>query len=320
MREKIVILDGYSVNPGDMSWKDFEKLGDLVIYDRTPVDEIVSRVGDAPIVITNKVPLSGDTLRRLPSLKYVGVLATGYNIIDLDVAKELGMVVTNIPAYSTDSVAQMVFALLLNIVQRVDMYTDEIRAGEWSRCADFCFMRFPHIELAGKVMGIVGFGNIGGAVARIARAFGMDVITSSSKPAEELPDYVRKVSMDDLFRSSDVVSLHVPLTPATRNLVNAGRLALMKTTAILINTARGPLVNEHDLADALNNGKIHAAGLDVLSTEPPREDNPLLTALNCFMTPHIGWATAEARTRLLEIAADNLRSFINGQTVNNVIK
>ncbi|MBD5249081.1 MAG: D-2-hydroxyacid dehydrogenase [Barnesiella sp.] len=316
----IVVLDGYSVNPGDMSWKGFENLGNLTVYDRTSPDRIVERAADAQVVITNKVPLKGDVLRALPNLKYVGVLATGYNIIDLDAARELGVVVTNIPAYSTESVAQMVFAHLLNIVQRIDLYTNEIRAGEWCRCADFCYMNFPHIELAGKTMGIVGFGNIGKAVARIAHAFGMNVITTSSKPASELPDYVTKVTMEQLLNLSDVVSLHTPLTPATRNLINASTLAQMKPTSILINTGRGPLVNDSDLADALNNGVIHAAGLDVLSTEPPREDNPLLTAKNCFLTPHIAWATTEARTRLMEIAVNNLKSYLDGNVINNVAK
>ncbi|MDE6081240.1 MAG: D-2-hydroxyacid dehydrogenase [Muribaculaceae bacterium] len=316
----IVVLDGYSVNPGDMSWKGFEELGNLTVYDRTSPDRIVERAADAQVVITNKVPLKRDVLRALPNLKYVGVLATGYNIIDLDAARELGVVVTNIPAYSTESVAQMVFAHLLNIVQRIDLYTNEIRAGEWCRCADFCYMNFPHIELAGKTMGIVGFGNIGKAVARIAHAFGMNVITPSSNPAAELPDYVTKVTMEQLLNLSDVVSLHTPLTPTTRNLINASTLAQMKPTAILINTGRGPLVNDSDLADALNNGVIHAAGLDVLSTEPPREDNPLLTAKNCFLTPHIAWATTEARTRLMEIAVNNLKSYLDGNVINNVAK
>ncbi|MDE7153088.1 MAG: D-2-hydroxyacid dehydrogenase [Muribaculaceae bacterium] len=315
---KIVVLDGYSVNPGDMNWDSLAALGDLTVYDRTAPDEVIGRVGDAAVVITNKVPLTGDMLRQMPDLKYVGILATGYNIIDLDVARELGIVVTNIPAYSTDSVAQMVFAHLLNIVQRIDLYTDEIRAGEWCRCADFCFMKFPHMELAGKTIGIVGFGNIGRAVARIAAAFGMKVVTPTSKPASLLPEYVEKVTMQELFRRSDVVSLHCPLTPQTRHLINADTLSQMKSTAILINTGRGPLVDDRALADALNNGIIHAAGLDVLTAEPPGEDNPLLTARNCWFTPHIGWATVEARRRLLDIAVENFRSFLAGTPVNNV--
>lgn len=315
---KIVVLDGYSVNPGDMSWNGFEKLGDLKVYDRTAPDQILERAADAPVIITNKVPLTGETLRRLPALKYVGVLATGYNIVDIEEARRLGIVVTNIPAYSTDSVAQMVFAHLLNIVQRVDFYTDEIKAGEWCRCADFCYMKFPHMELADKTMGIIGYGNIGGAVGKIAHAFGMKVVTPSSKPASELPHYVEKVSMDELLRTADVVSLHCPLTDSTRHLINERRLAMMKPSAILINTGRGPLVDDHALANALNNGTIYAAGLDVLSTEPPREDNPLLTARNCFFTPHIGWATAEARQRLMNIAVSNLESYLGGHPVNNV--
>lgn len=315
---KIVVLDGYSVNPGDMSWEGFEKLGEMKVYDRTLPEQVIERVGNAQVVITNKVALTGDMLRSMPNVKYVGVLATGYNIIDIDAARQLGIVVTNIPAYSTESVAQMVFAHLLNIVQRVDFYTNEIRAGEWSRCADFCYMKFPHMELAVKIMGIIGFGNIGSEVAKIANAFGMKVITPSSKPASELPEYVKKVTMDELFSQSDVVSLHCPLTPSTRHIVNADTLAKMKPSAILINTGRGPLVDDAALADALNNNKIYAAGLDVLSTEPPREDNPLLTARNCFLTPHIGWATSEARHRLMDIAVNNLREFLHGHIINNV--
>lgn len=317
-KQKIVVLDGYSVNPGDLNWEPLAALGDLTVYDRTAPDEILSRAGDAEVVITNKVPITGDLLRQMPKLKYVGVLATGYNIIDIDAAREKGIVVANIPAYSTESVAQMVFAHLLNIIQRIDLYTHEIRAGEWCRCEDFCFMKFPHMELAGKTIGIVGFGHIGQAAARIADAFGMKVITPTSKPVEELPPYVGKVTMTEMFSRSDVVTLHCPLTPQTRHLINAGTLSLMKPTTILINTGRGPLIDDRALADALNSGTIHAAGLDVLTTEPPSEDNPLLTARNCYMTPHIAWATIEARRRLLAIAVDNLRSYLAGNPVNNV--
>ncbi|MEE0978868.1 MAG: D-2-hydroxyacid dehydrogenase [Muribaculaceae bacterium] len=315
---KIVVLDGYSVNPGDMSWDGLKALGDVAVYDRTAPEEVIDRVGDAEVVITNKVALNGATLRALPSLKYVGVLATGYNIIDIATARELGVVVTNIPAYSTESVAQMVFAHLFNIVQRIDVYTAGIKDGEWCRCADFCYMKFPHMELAGKTIGVVGYGNIGSAVGRIAHAMGMDVVTSSSKSADELPDYVRKVGMDELFRCSDVVSLHCPLTPDTRNMVDAARLSMMKPTAIIINTGRGPLIDADALAHALDSGQIYAAGLDVMTTEPPRPDNPLLKARNCFMTPHIAWATIEARRRLMAIAFDNLKGFIEGKVVNNV--
>ena len=315
---KIVVLDGYSVNPGDMSWDGLKALGDVAVYDRTAPEEVIDRVGDAEVVITNKVALNGATLRALPSLKYVGVLATGYNIIDIATARELGVVVTNIPAYSTESVAQMVFAHLFNIVQRIDVYTAGIKDGEWCRCADFCYMKFPHMELAGKTIGVVGYGNIGSAVGRIAHAMGMDVVTSSSKSADELPDYVRKVGMDELFRCSDVVSLHCPLTPDTRNMVDAARLSMMKPTAIIINTGRGPLIDADALAHALDSGQIYAAGLDDMTTEPPRPDNPLLKARNCFMTPHIAWATIEARRRLMAIAFDNLKGFIEGKVVNNV--
>ncbi|MDE6857533.1 MAG: D-2-hydroxyacid dehydrogenase, partial [Alistipes sp.] len=267
---------------------------------------------------TNKTPLTAAMLRSLPRLRYVGVLATGYNVVDVAAAREEGIVVTNIPAYGTASVAQTVFAHLLAIAQRVEHYTDENRRGRWSRSADFCYWDFPLVELAGKRMGIVGFGNTGSAAARIAAAFGMEVWAFTSKSAESLPAGVRKAELDELFRSCDVVSLHCPLTESTRGMVDAARLAMMKPTSILINTGRGPLVVERDLADALNAGTIFAAGLDVLCSEPPESDNPLLSARNCFITPHIAWATREARERLMRIAADNLRSYVEGRTVNNV--
>lgn len=315
---KITILDGYGMNPGDMSWAPLEELGDLTVYDRTAPEQVLERAAGSEALLTNKTVLTAETLRALPQLRYVGVLATGYNVVDIDAARELGIVVTNIPAYSTDSVVQMVFAHLLAITNRVEHYTDENRRGRWSTNPDFCYWDSPLHELSGKTFGIVGLGNIGMAVSRVARAFGMKVKAYTSKRIEELPDGVSKAGLDELFETSDVVSLHCPLTESTRHLVNADRLAQMKPSAILINTGRGPLVDEKALAEALNSGRIHAAGLDVLSSEPPAADNPLLTARNCFITPHLGWATKEARERLLRIAADNLRGFITGDVRNNV--
>lgn len=317
---KITILDGYGMNPGDMSWAPLEELGDLTVYDRTAPEQVLERAAGSEALLTNKTVLTAETLRALPQLRYVGVLATGYNVVDIDAARELGIVVTNIPAYSTDSVVQMVFAHLLAITNRVEHYTDENRRGRWSTNPDFCYWDSPLHELSGKTFGIVGLGNIGMAVSRVARAFGMKVKAYTSKRIEELPDGVSKAGLDELFETSDVVSLHCPLTESTRHLVNADRLAQMKPSAILINTGRGPLVDEKALAEALNSGRIHAAGLDVLSSEPPAADNPLLTARNCFITPHLGWATREARERLLSIAADNLRGFITGDVRNNVAR
>ena len=302
---RIVTLDGYGLNPGDLSWEGIERLGKLTVYDRTAVDEIVERAAGAGIVLTNKTPLSAATLDQLPQLRYIGVLATGYNIVDIEAAKERGIVVTNIPSYSTNSVAQMVFAHLLNIASDVATHSQSVKAGEWARCKDFCYLKSPVFELAGKTIGIVGFGHIGSAVARIAHAFGMKVLAKTSKSREELPE-------------SDVITLHCPLTDSTRNLINADSIARMKPTAIVINTGRGPLVNEHDLAEALNNGRIKAAGVDVLSQEPPRPDNPLVAARNCYITPHIAWATLEARERLMQIAADNIRQYIDGNIINQV--
>ncbi len=315
---RITVLDGYGLNPGDLSWKGFEALGDCTVYDRTTPEQLMERAAGAEILITNKTILTADILKALPDLKYVGILATGYNVVDVKAAKELGIVVTNIPAYSTDSVAQMVFAQILTITQRVEYYTEENRKGRWANSRDFCYWDTPLMELAGKKIGIVGFGHTGQATARIALAFGMKVFTYTSKSAEQLPADITKLSLDELFRTCDVVSLHCPLTDTTKNLVNAERLKQMKSSAILINTGRGPLVNEKDLADALNNGTIYAAGVDVLSCEPPKADNPLLAAKNCYITPHIAWATKEARVRLMDIAVENLRSFLSGTVINNV--
>ena len=317
---KIVVLDGYGLNPGDLSWSDWEALGELTVYDRTSPSELLERSVGAEVLITNKTLITAENMAELPSLKYIGVLATGYNVVDIDAAKARGIVVTNIPAYSTASVAQMVFAHVLNITQRVGYYANENTQGRWTNNADFCYWDTNLVELDGKKMGIVGYGNIGKATARIALAFGMEVLVYTSKEQKDLPQGVRKVTLDELFAESDVVSLHCPLTPDTKELVNAERLKTMKPSAILINTGRGPLVNEQDLANALNEGRIAGAGLDVLSVEPSLADNPLLKAKNCFITPHIAWATKEVRTRLMDIAINNLRAYQEGNVINNVAK
>lgn len=314
---KICILDGYSLNPGDLDWSPVERLGDVTLFDRTPADKIVERAADADIVLTNKVPFSADTLRQLPRLRFICVLATGYNIIDTEAAARQGVVVANIPAYSTMSVAQMAFAHILNITNHVASYAREVADGKWTNCPDFCFWDSALTELAGKTMGIVGLGNTGMATVRIAVAMGMKVVAMTSKSADTLPEGITPAPLDDVLASADVVSLHCPLTPSTRHLINAASIAKMKPSAILINTGRGPLVDEQAVADALNGGRLAAFGADVLSQEPPRGDNPLLSARNCFLTPHIAWATLEARTRLMSTATENVRQFIAGEPVAN---
>lgn len=314
---KICILDGYSLNPGDLDWSPVERLGDVTLFDRTPADKIVERAADADIVLTNKVPFSADTLRQLPRLRFICVLATGYNIIDTEAAARQGVVVANIPAYSTMSVAQMAFAHILNITNHVASYAREVADGKWTNCPDFCFWDSALTELAGKTMGIVGLGNTGMATARIAVAMGMKVVAMTSKSADTLPEGITPAPLDDVLASADVVSLHCPLTPSTRHLINAASIAKMKPSAILINTGRGPLVDEQAVADALNGWCLAAFGADVLSQEPPRGDNPLLSARNCFLTPHIAWATLEARTRLMSTATENVRQFIAGEPVAN---
>ena len=316
--KKIVVLDGYSVNPGDLSWDYLTSLGNCTLYDRTDKSEIIERTKNAEIILTNKVPLKADTLKLLPSLRYIGVLATGYNIIDIEAAKEQNIVFTNIPAYSTQSVVQMVFAHLLNITNQVELHSGKVREGKWSVCKDFCFWDTPITELAGKTFGIIGLGHIGMSVAKLADAFGMRVIANTSKKQKDLPPYIKAVSREELLKTSDIVSLHTPLTPETRNMIDKNALSLMKPTSILINTGRGPLVNEQDLADALNGKRLYAAGLDVLSAEPPRNDNPLLSARNCYITPHIAWATFEARKRLMDIACANVKSYLEGNIQNKV--
>ncbi len=317
---KIVILDGFTTNGGDLSWNGISELGDLTVYDRTAPGEVIDRCHGAEAVLTNKVIITDEVMQALPQLKYIGVMATGYNVVDIDAARRRGIVVTNVPAYSTPSVAQMVFAHLLNITNQVALHDRQVHEGRWAGNQDFCFYSAPLIELAGKQMGIVGLGQTGSAVAKIALALGMRVMAYTSKPQESLPEGIVKGSLDEMFATSDVVSLHCPLTPDTKHIVNAARLATMKPSAIVINTGRGPLVNEQDLADALNNGTIAAAAVDVLSTEPPAADNPLLTARNCHITPHIAWASQAARARLIDTLTSNLKGYISGNVVNNVAK
>lgn len=315
---KIVVLDGRTVNQGDLTWNDLQALGECVVYESTTSAEIVPHCSDADIVLTNKVPFSKETLAQLPLLKYIGVLATGYNIVDIAAARRQGVVVTNIPSYSTNSVVQSVFAHLLNITNQVAHYTDEVRSGAWVQSRDFCFWNTPLIELADKTMGIVGLGHIGARVAEVAHALGMKVIAFTSKQQNELPNYITPVDKEALFRQSDVVTLHCPLTAATKAFVNDEALRWMKPTAILINTGRGPLIDEQAVADALNSDRLFAAGVDVLSVEPPTAGNPLLSAKHCYFTPHIAWATKEARVRLMRIAEENIRAFQNGAPINVV--
>ncbi|MCU6796206.1 D-2-hydroxyacid dehydrogenase [Paenibacillus sp. WQ 127069] len=315
----IVVLDGYTLNPGDLDWGRLEQLGNVTVYYRSAVTEIVERAAHADIVLTNKTQLSAAILEQLPKLKYIGVLATGYNIVDTEAAKQRGIPVTNIPTYGTQSVAQFVFALLLELCHRVQTHSDAVHAGDWNNCPDFCFTRSPLIELSGKTMGLIGLGRIGGQVARIANAFGMRVIAVGSGRSNPTPvEGVEWVELDQLLAESDVISLHCPLTPATEKLINAERLALMKHSAILINTSRGALINEQDLAIALNDRRIAGAAVDVLSVEPPVPSNPLYAAANCLITPHIAWATKEARARLMGTAVDNVQSFLSGHTVHVV--
>ncbi len=313
---KIVVLDGYTMNPEDLSWGDLERLGECTVYDRTPPEEVLARAAEAEIILTNKVPFDRERLARLPALKYIGVLATGYNIIDTAAARERGIVVTNVPAYSTRSVAQLVMALVLELAHHVGHHARTVREGRWTASKDFAYWDWPLVELDGLVMGIVGFGQTGRAVADLARAFGMRVLVHTRTPTAG--PGVEFVDLATLLRRSDVVSLHCPLTPETEGLVNAKRLALMKPTAFLINTSRGPVVNERDLAEALNTGRIAGAGLDVLSTEPPKADNPLLGATNCFITPHFAWATRAARERLMKTVVANVRAFLAGRPQNVV--
>ena len=315
---KIVILDGYSANPGDLSWKELEKLGEVTVYDRTKPSETVARAVGSDIVLTNKVVINKDVMAQLPQLKYIGVLATGYNVVDIDAAHERGIIVTNVPAYSTESVAQMVFAHLLTVTNRTEHYAIQNRSGRWTENPDFCYWDYPHQELAGKTFGIVGLGNIGQRVAQIAQAFGMKVKALTSKAAEALPNGIEKVTIEELLATSDVLSLHCPLTDSTRHLINVATLKQMKSSAILINTGRGPLIDDQAVAEALAEGRLAAFCADVLTEEPPKADNPLLRQSNAFITPHIAWASTEARIRLLQIATDNVQAFLNGSPINAV--
>ena len=314
---KIVILDGYTVNPGDLSWESIERHGSCTIYDRTAPEEIVARAKDADAVFTNKVVFNKEVIDRLPRLKFIGVQATGYNVVDLEAATQAGIVVTNIPAYSTASVAQMVFSHLLHQVQNISLHALSVRNGEWSKSIDFSYHSTPQTELAGKTLGIIGFGQIGQTVAKLGIAFGMNILYNN-RSQKNTDLQARQVDLETLLAESDYISINCPLTNDNAGFINKEAIDKMKRSAIVINTGRGQLINEKDLADALNAGRIAGAGLDVLSTEPPAPDNPLLTASNCFITPHIAWATTEARTRLIEIAAENLRAFIEGNPQNVV--
>ena len=315
---KIVILDGYTANPGDLSWGSLKEMGEVTVYERTRREEIAGRAADADIVLTNKVVMDREMMALLPRLKYIGVLATGYNVVDIEAARERDIIVTNVPAYSTESVAQTVFAHLLTVTNRTEHYAEQNRQGRWAENRDFCYWDTELTELAGKTMGIVGLGHIGRRVAEIALAFGMQVKAMTSKKAEELPAGIQKAELQSLLATSDVVSLHCPLTEGTRHLIHRETLRLMKPSAILINTGRGPLVDDEALAEALNEGRLRAYCADVVTEEPPKADHPLLHAPNAFITPHIAWATVEARKRLLQTAIGNVEAFVNGHPVNVV--
>jgi len=314
---KITVLDGYCMNPGDLSWDALREFGEIEVFDRTPADVSAERSAGADIVLTNKTPLRADVLKRLPQLKYIGVLATGYDVIDIEAAHAQGVVVTNVPTYASASVAQFVFALLLELCHNVKMHSDAVREGEWRRSPDWSFWKTPLMELADKTMGIVGFGRIGRQTGRLADALGMRVLAYDTVhgPDPGWPGF-RWGRLEEVLRESDVVSLNLPLMPETRGVINRSTLALMKPSAFLINTSRGPLVVDHDLAEALNAGRLAGAGLDVLSVEPPAADNPLLTARNCLVTPHMAWATREARSRLMDMVIENVRCFLAGKPQN----
>ena len=318
MSRRIVVLDGYSLNPGDLSWEPFQSLGDCTVFERTPSGQVVQRAAGAEIVLTNKTPIDRAMFDGLPDLQYVGVLATGFNIVDTEAARERRIPVTNVPAYGSQSVAQMTFAHILELAQRVGHHAASVRDGGWNRSPDFCFWEAPLIELEGATIGIVGYGRIGQAVAKLARAFGMNVIATQRSGESGHGDGVEYVALEVLLAQSDVISLHCPLTPDTQYLINEERLRLVKPTSFLVNTSRGPLVDEVSLAKALNEGKIAGAGLDVLEVEPPRSESPLFSAKNCYVTPHIAWATHSARSRLMQIAVKNVADFVNGIPTNIV--
>ena len=314
----IVVLDGYAANPGDLSWEPFRQFGELTVFPRTAAEDVIARASKADIILTNKVQFPREVLQQLPQLKLIAILATGYNTVDCEAAHQLGIAVANIPAYSTESVVQMVFAHLLNVCLRVEHYANDVRKGRWSNNSDFCYWDTPLLELAGKTLGIYGLGNIGRRVAEVANAFGLRVIAHTSKAQEDLPAYITKVDFKELLQQSDVLTLHCPLTKDTHHLINGETLQLMQPTAILINTGRGPLVDEFEVAEALETGCLKAYCADVMDNEPPAADNPLLQVPNAFITPHIAWATFEARQRLMQIALENVKAFING-TPQNVV-
>lgn len=318
---KIVVLDGYTLNPGDLSWAEIEKHGDVKIYDRTSFDtnSVIENIGDADIIFTNKTPISEDVIHAAPNLKYIGVLATGYNVVDINSAKSKGITVTNVPGYSTTSVAQLTMALLLEMCHHVGEHNSSVHKGEWSKSPDFCFWNHPLIELAGKTMGIIGFGNIGQATAKIAQAFGLNIVVYSRTVKPELEsDTCKFVSLEELFKISDIISLHCPLFEETKGIINKNNISKMKDGVKIINTSRGPLINEIDLKEALNNNKVSGAALDVLSEEPMNVNNPLLGVKNCIITPHIAWAPKEARQRLLNTTLKNLEAFLEGHSINVV--
>ena len=318
---KIVILDGYTENPGDLSWAELEGLGELTIYDRTSLtdeDEIASRIDNADILLTNKTPVSAAVLERNPNVKYISVLATGYNIVDVAAARSRGIPVSNVPAYGTAAVAQFAIAMLLEICHHVAHHSETVHAGRWESCADWCYWDYPLIELDGKTMGIIGFGRIGQQTGRIAKAMGMKILAAGSRPTDAGREIAEYVELDELLARSDVIALHCPLFPSTQGIISRENIAKMKDGVILLNNSRGPLIDEQALADALNSGKVYAAGLDVVSTEPIRGDNPLLKAKNCFITPHISWAPKESRQRIMDCTAENIRAFLAGKPVNVV--
>ncbi len=315
---KIVVLDGHTENPGDLNWSTFEALGEVTVYDRTKASEIKKRIGTAEVVVTNKTPITQQMLDECKSIKYIGLLSTGYNVVDIDAAKQRNIPVCNVPAYGTLAVAQFAISLLLEICGNVGHHSKAVHGGKWAACADFCFWDYPLIELQNKTIGIIGFGRIGKATGRIAKALGMNVIAYNRTETDEGREIATYVSLDELLEKSDVISLHCPLFESTQGIINKDAIAKMKDGVIIINTSRGPLINEADLAEALNSGKVYAAGVDVATQEPINEDNPLLGAKNCFITPHIAWASIECRQRIMEIATNNLKAFLDGKTENCV--
>ena len=318
--KKIVVLDGYTLNPGDISWDELGELGDITVYDRTPADLVVERIGDAEIIFTNKTQITEDMMLQCPGIKYIGVLATGYNVVDVEAAKRRNIVVTNVPTYGTDAVSQFTIALLLELCHRIGAHSDSVKQGDWTKSEDFCYWNYPLIELSGKTMGIIGFGKIGQGTAKIAQALGMKILANNPNKIsdEHLSENVKQVSLDELFADSDVISLHCPLFPETEGIINKDSISKMKDGVLIINDSRGPLIVEEDLRDALISGKVAAAAVDVVSTEPIEKDNPLLDAPNIIITPHIAWAPKEARQRLMDVCVDNLKAFLNGAAINVV--